>query len=82
MSGYITQKPETIKEEIEFTGETKETAAHFSLALARGGLKAAPKRTAAGTGRGREGLTAEARAPGAAAPRGPVCTICSNAKLE
>lgn len=46
MSCYITQKPETIEEEIEFSRVTKETAAHFSLALDREGLNAASKQTA------------------------------------
>lgn len=72
MSGYIAQKLETIKEEIEFTRETKETAAHISLALDRGGLKDASKRTAgqpqSGTRKGREGRTAEAWALSAAVP--------------
>lgn len=47
MSCYITPKPETIEEEIEFTPGTKESAAHFSLALDRVGLTVASARTAA-----------------------------------
>lgn len=41
VSCYLTPKPETIEEEIEFTPGTKESAAHFSLALDRVGLTAA-----------------------------------------
>jgi hypothetical protein len=55
VSCYITQKPETIEEEIEFTRLTKETAAHFSLALDREGLNAASKRTATNLEPGKEG---------------------------
>lgn len=80
MSCYITQKPETIEGEIEFTPGTKESAAHFSLALARGGLTAASAPDSACPEPGREG--AEAWAPGAAAPQVPKGVICSKAKLE
>lgn len=58
MSRYITQKPGTIEEEIEFTQETKESAAHFSLALDRGAVTAASKRPA--TAQERKRLGAEA----------------------